>query len=185
MHRIKYLALTLLLFPAMADAQNVKSSNAEKVRNALLAAPQAIAADAAVLDWPASPGEKPAVLRPGTNGWSCLPDLPATQGPDPMCIDDQWLKFIDAYGKKEAPRIDRVGFGYMMSGHAYGSNTDPFAVRQTADNQWGMDPPHIMIVVPDARVLDGLPTTRSTTKPWVMFKGTPYAHIMVPVEPRK
>jgi hypothetical protein len=48
-----------------------------------------------------------------------------------------------------------------------------------------MDPPHIMVVVPDPKVLQGMPTKRSTTQPWVMFAGTPYAHIMIPVESRK
>ena len=67
----------------------------------------------------------------------------------------------------------------------YASNTDPFAVKETPDNEWGMDPPHIMVVVPDPKVLQGMPTKRSTTQPWVMYAGTPYAHIMIPVESRK
>lgn len=185
MLRINLLVLAVLLLPAVAAAQNEKAASEEKIRSALKAAPEQIAATATIVDWPAAPGAQPAVLRQGTNGWTCLPDLPVTHGPDPMCIDDQWLKFIDAVGKKEAPAIDRVGIGYMMSGHAYASNTDPFAVKETPDNEWGMDPPHIMVVVPDPKVLQGMPTKRSPTQPWVMFAGTPYAHIMIPVESRK
>ena len=33
------------------------------------------------------------------------------------------------------------------------------------------------------RQLDSLPTDPKNGGPWVMFKGTPYAHIMVPIEP--
>jgi len=34
--------------------------------------------------------------------------------------------------------------------------------------------------VPDAAQLKGLPTTR-TKAPYVMFAGTPWAHVMVPI----
>ncbi len=185
MLRTTVLVLAVLSLPATAIAQNEKAAEAEKIRNALMAAPQQISAGATVADWPEAPGAPPKVLRQGTNGWTCLPDLPVTQGPDPMCLDDQWLKFNDAYIKREPPKVERIGIGYMMSGHAYASNTDPFAVKETPDNEWGMDPPHIMVLVPDVKVLQGLPTHRSTTQPWVMFAGTPYAHIMIPVEPKK
>jgi hypothetical protein len=34
-------------------------------------------------------------------------------------------------------------------------------------------------------MLDGMTTDPSTGGPWVMWKGTPYVHIMVPVSERK
>jgi hypothetical protein len=38
-----------------------------------------------------------------------------------------------------------------------------------------------MIVVPDVRALSGLSTDPANGGPYVMFAGTPYAHIMAPV----
>ncbi len=38
-----------------------------------------------------------------------------------------------------------------------------------------------MIIVPDVEMLAGLPTDPHSGGPWVMYKGTPYAHIMIPV----
>jgi hypothetical protein len=35
--------------------------------------------------------------------------------------------------------------------------------------------------VPDPKVLDSLPTDPHAGGAWVMWKGTPYAHIMVPL----
>jgi hypothetical protein len=44
--------------------------------------------------------------------------------------------------------------------------------------------PSLMIFVPDPAQLAGLPTTPQTEGPYVMWPGTPYAHLMVPVGPR-
>ncbi len=38
-----------------------------------------------------------------------------------------------------------------------------------------------MIIVPDVEMLNGMPTDPNSGGPWVMFQGTPYAHIMIPV----
>jgi len=54
-------------------------------------------------------------------------------------------------------------------------------VKATPDNEWSHHPPHVMIAVPDLKSLDGLSTDAKNGGPWVMWKGTPYAHIMAPV----
>src|SRR4030095_11138508 len=51
------------------------------------------------------------------------------------------------------------------------------ATKPTADNQWVVSGPHIMILPTDVSQLDASPT--DWTK-GVRGKGTPYAHIMVP-----
>ena len=43
------------------------------------------------------------------------------------------------------------------------------------------DVPHLMILVPDASALDGLPTSPDGGGPWVMWRNTPYVHIMAPM----
>ena len=69
----------------------------------------------------------------------------------------------------------------IAPGGAWGSNTDPFAMAETADNHWGHHNPHLMILVPDLESLAGLSTDPGNGGPYVMFAGTPYAHIMAPV----
>ena len=77
--------------------------------------------------------------------------------------------------------MTRVGFGYMLQGDMPVSNTDPFATAPTATNQWIQDgAPHIMLLLPDQRLLDSLPTDPASGGPFVMWKGTPYAHVMLP-----
>ena len=60
------------------------------------------------------------------------------------------------------------------------SNADPFATAPTEDNDWVREGPHLMILVPDSAALDGLSTDPKDSV-YVMWKGTPYAHIMVKI----
>ena len=66
-------------------------TKAQKIANAMTAGPSSIAAKATILDWPAGEELKPEVLRAGTNGWTCLPDMADSKGNDPMCVDATWM----------------------------------------------------------------------------------------------
>src|SRR5258705_13848459 len=77
----------------------------QKITNAMSAAPPSVAAKATILDWPTKEGGAPTVLRTGTNGWSCLPDMPETEGNDPMCLNKQWMEWVDAYTTHKAPQL--------------------------------------------------------------------------------
>src|SRR5436309_14967082 len=184
MQRALSLLLLALVSPGSPDqaVAQAKLTKAQRIADAMKAAPRSISAKATIMDWPATEGAKMVTLRAGTNGWTCLPDFPATRGDDPMCVDDQWMSFINAMMSKTAPQVPHEGIGYMLApGGAYGSNNDPYATKETPTNEWGFDPPHIMLVVPDAHALQDLPTMRQSGGPWVMWSGTPYAHLMVPV----
>jgi hypothetical protein len=153
----------------------------QKIANAMTAAPAAISGNATVLDWPATDTAKPEVLRAGSNGWSCFPDMPESKGNDPMCLDETWMKWLEGYVSHKPPVVARVGIGYMLApGGAWGSNTDPFAMQETATNHWGHHNPHMMVLVPDLRSLSGMSTDPDNGGPYVMWAGTPYAHIMAP-----
>ena len=145
------------------------------IANALGAAPPSVGAGATVM------GHDGRMLRRGTTDWVCMPDLPDVPNDTPMCLDASWRAFIDAWMKKQPPTVTRIGFGYMLQGDMPVSNTDPFATAPSAENQWIADgAPHVMILLPDARLLDSLPTDPTNGGPFVMWKGTPYAHVMVP-----
>ena len=165
----------------MDSSHGTKMTKAQKIAIALSAAPASISAGATVLDFPPAEGMTPPVLRAGTNGWSCFPDVPETKGNDPMCIDAPWMKWLEAYLARKPVQIDKVGVAYMLApGGGWGSNTDPYATKETPDNHWGHVGPHLMIVVPDAKALAGISTDPNNGGPWVMFANTPYAHIMAP-----
>jgi hypothetical protein len=69
---------------------------------------------------------------------------------------------------------------YMLAGGVDASNTDPYATEPPTGDEWIYTGPHVMIIVPDPAALDGLPTDPNSGGPYVMWKGTPYAHIMMP-----
>lgn len=167
--------------PPAPRAYQAPGSREEKIKNISSAAPSSIVSKATILDWPAKAGEPAPVLRAGSNGWTCFPDNPETKGNDPMCLDDTWMTWLAAWQAHKRPEITRVGTAYMMTpGGVVESNTDPFAKRETSTNQWGLDGPRILIVVPDSKDLTGLPTERTATGPYVRYAGTPYAHIVIP-----
>ena len=156
----------------------------DKVANAMSAGPPAIASSATIMDWPATEGGEMKELRAGTNGWVCYPNTPATvgaSGEDPMCLDKTFQGWAGALMSKKTPPVKTVGIGYMFRGDRGVSNTDPFATVATADNEWVQTGPHMMIVVPNAAMFEGIPTDHKGGGPFVMWKGTPYAHVMVPV----
>lgn len=178
-----YAAFTCLTLGAVADAEGQRSK-AARIANALAAAPASIAKNATVKDWPGKDG-KMAVLRDGSNGWVCLPSNPPTRYKknDGMCLDPQWQEWLASVFENRAPRITKVGYAYMLTADEWGSNTDPMgATAPTPDNQWHKQGPHLMIVYPDAKMLEGIPAKPSMTGPYVMMAGTPHAHVMWPVK---
>ena len=152
------------------------TTDAEKIKSALSAAPAAISKDAAVMDMATMK-----TLRPGTNGWTCIPDGPSP-GLDPMCLDKNGMAWADAWMNHKDPPKDKMGLGYMLMGGSDASNTDPFATKPNGADRWVDTGPHIMVLNVGDRFA-GYPTTASNTKvPYVMFPGTPYAHLMIPVK---
>ena len=168
-----------------APMHSAKASDAKKIADAMSAAPAEIAKHATIMDWPEKEGAQPRQLRAGTNGWVCMPSDPSGPGGDPMCLDKQWQAWADGWMTKTQPKITATGIAYMLRGDRGSSNTDPYATGPTATNEWIEAPPHIMVVYPDPKMLEAFPTDPKNGGPWVMWKGTPYAHLMVPVSPTK
>ncbi len=152
-----------------------------KIQNAMTAAPPGISKNATILDWPATEGGQMVELRKGTNGWTCLPDMPATPANDPMCMDKNAMDWAEAWMSKKEPNLSGVGIGYMLQGGSTADNDDPFATKPPAGKDWLREPPHVMMfgIKIDPSVYSSKP---NTTRPWVMFKGTPYEHLMVPIK---
>lgn len=175
-----------LAMPATAATQMTgapKATTAEKIRSAMRGGPAQIAANATIMDWPVARGGKPVQLRAGTNAWVCYPRS-RKDVDNAMCFDPTFQKWLDAYRSRTTPQLSGIGIAYLLAGGFTGSARDPFATEKTATNDWGHDGPGLMVIAPDSALYAGLPTKRSDG-PYIMFAGTPYAHIMVPVGARK
>ncbi|HZU51634.1 MAG TPA: hypothetical protein VE968_07150 [Sphingomicrobium sp.] len=166
---------------ASAETKNVASeASKDPIASAESAAPAALARDATIMAADASGAMK--TLRPGKNGWTCIPDDPQTPGPDPMCMDANAAKWVQALMGHKPPPDGVPGVMYMLEGGTDASNTDPYATKPTSSNDWIKTGPHLMIVGAKA-MLQGYPSGAkpNTSAPYVMWAGTPYAHLMVPV----
>ena len=169
-------------------ANNDVSANAaapvnpsDPVQSALSAAPEAIAREAAVMA--PNPDGSMKSLREGKNGWTCMPDNPATPGPDPMCMDSNAMKWAEAWIGHKTPPADNVGLAYMLTGGTDASNTDPYGKQPVEGSNWVKTGPHLMVVGSDSfnKIYPG-GDKPDTSKPYVMFGGTPYAHLMIPIK---
>ena len=162
-----------------AEASAATTDHNDPVASAMSAAPAAISDKATIVQAQADGSMK--TLREGTNGWTCMPDSPTTPGPDPMCMDANAAKWAQAWMGKKDPPANTVGVMYMLEGGTDASNSDPYATAPTAENDWINTGPHIMIVG-SKEILAGYPSGAKpdTASPYVMWAGTPYAHLMIP-----
>jgi hypothetical protein len=159
-----------------ATAQTSNPTDAQLIKQALAAAPAPIAKNAAVLAPQADGTMKD--LRPGTNGFTCIPDDPQTPGTDPMCMDANGMKWIQAYMTHTKPAYSAPGIAYMLKGGSDISANDPYA-KPDKNTKFIASPPHYMIMWPFDPATTGLSTTPKKTGSWIMWSGTPYAHLMV------
>ena len=178
--RVFTLLLVLLLAGCKPITPEAAHPGDDKVANAMSAGLPAIADAATIIDWPKAAGGELVELRKGSNGWTCLTDVPFTPTNDPLCMDANGLEFIRAYVAGRPPQYTGIGIIYMLQGQSVASNSDPSLMKPPAGQEWVVDGPHIMVVSP--KKLD--PALYSTEHqmgiPYVMFAGTPYEHLMVP-----
>jgi hypothetical protein len=152
----------------------------DPMASALSAAPASIARHAAVM-MPAADGSMKE-LRKGSNGFTCMPDNPVTPGPDPMCADANAMQWAAAWIGHKPPAAVKVGLMYMLAGGTDASNMDPYATAPAKGGEWVKTGPHVMVVgSPSLNKLYPSSDKPDTSKPYVMFGGTPYAHVMMPI----
>lgn len=164
---------------AANDEDEAAAHPTDPVESALAAAPEGVAKAAAVMTM--NPDGTMKMLRQGTNGFTCMPDNPATPGPDPMCGDANAMKWVEAWlGKKDPPAA--VGFMYMLAGGTDASNVDPHA-KEPGGEGWIETGPHVMVVgAPSLTAIYKGGAKPDTAAPYVMWEGTKYAHLMIPVK---
>jgi hypothetical protein len=153
------------------------TTDEEMITSALSAAPASVSSSATIIALDENGQVR--TLRQGTGTFTCIPDGPSP-GVDPMCVDPNGLAWVEAWIARTPPPDGLVGFGYMLAGGSDANNEDPFATEPAAGSDWVETGPHIMLF---ARGLTGYTTSHTdTSQPYLMWAGTPYEHLMAPVD---
>tara|TARA_B100001013_G_scaffold148504_1_gene88096 strand:+ start:1697 stop:2260 length:564 start_codon:yes stop_codon:yes gene_type:complete len=175
--------LSLTLFFALSifgahheSSEKVEYSKKRIMEIAMSAAPSNVSMEATIID---STGK---MLRKGSNGWTCMPGTPPNENVNPMCVDKAWQKWLKAFMEQAPYNSEEESFGmsYMLVGDQAVDNDDPFN-NDRSKGTWIAEGPHLMILLPES-LMSNLPTDPYSGGPYVMFKGTDFVHVMVPLE---
>jgi hypothetical protein len=157
-----------------SSATDAGETTQAKIERALSAGPPGVAKSARVVDTDAH--GKMIVLREGSNGFTCMPGNPKVIGDPPMCADAASMQWAaDFKARKPKPTNTVPGITYMLAGATQRSDTDPFDTT-SPPIQVG---PHWMIMWPFDPKATGLPVTHRDNGAYIMWAGSPYAHVHV------
>ena len=179
--------------PSTGEPEGPHTSNEWKIWAYSTAAPSFIAANCTVVDVDGT------VLREGTNGWTAMAANPRGMAdPEngwkdpheamPMVGDGPAMQWAMAYMGGKKPEMDTDGWAWMLHGDMGEDNRKHLVIdeqgvaKAKADGEWIESGPHLMLFPKDPASLDGQSTDFNTGAPYVMFKGTGYDHLMIPVE---
>jgi len=168
--------LTMAIMAAGIGSGFADGDLEKRIAHARAAAPPLIGEGATVV----VDGE---VVAEGNNGWTCMPDTMSNDGAA-ICIDAEWGKMMSAMMAKEPYEASGIGISYMLLGEPPGSgvsNSNPYAEDPKNADDYVETGPHLMVILPKA-MLEGITTDPSGGGPYVMWKDTDYAHIMIPVD---
>ena len=172
------------LVPAGASRDVSALSPEEQITLALSAAPPHIAKDATVLVL--GEGGKRKEGKRGTNGFTCVPTVMNLPEPDPMCMDaaaKQWLD--DLANNAPKPSNSVPGIAYMAKGGSHWEKNGRVVMKEEPGAKIVKEPPHWMVMWPFDAKASLLPTAPNPSGVYIMFEGTPYAHLMIYQDPRK
>ena len=180
-----------LAMPIMAYSANkpssVKEVKAMSVQEqtalALSAAPAHISKEAGVMVY--GTDGKLTETQKSSNGFTCIPTVMNLPEPDPICMDaaaHQWM--MDIMSNAPKPTNTAPGIAYMARGGSH-FEKDAKVVMSGDGAKIVKEPPHWMIMWPFDAAATKLPTTPNPSGVYIMFEGTPYAHLMVYQDPRK
>lgn len=159
-------------------------SQEEQIKLALSAAPLRISKDASVM----LPGEegKMVEVKKGTNGFTCIPTVNNRPDPDPMCYDAAVGQWVEAIQKKaDKPGNTVPGISYMARGGYHWERNGKVLMDEEPGAKLVKEPPHWMMMWPFTSADTRLPSRPNPSGVWIMFEGTPFAHLMVYQDPNK
>ena len=131
------------------------------------------------------------VLKTGTNGWTCVaanprpvPDggWPSAHEAMGVCGDAEGMKWIQAFVGGTKPELERDIIMYMLAGDMGEDNYKPMTLSKNdaGEGAWIESGSHVMLMPKDPASVSNFPADFQQGEPYVMFKDTPYAHVMIP-----
>ena len=160
--------------PVQNSPTDASDTTQAKIARAMSAGPTDFARSARIVDTDAQGNM--VVLREGSNGFTCMPGNPKVIGEPPKCADAasmQWAADFKAHKPKPTNMVP--GITYMLAGATQRSDSDPYDKTSEAITVG----PHWMIMWPFDPKTTGLPTAHKPTGAYVMWAGSPYAHLHV------
>jgi hypothetical protein len=160
---------------SQASSAGSDESTQTKIARALSAAPPDVAREAKVAEVD-SQGRIVKILWEGSNGFTCMPGDPKQVGRPAMCADKasmQWSS--DFLQHKPKPTNTAPGIIYMLAGATQRSDSDPHDTTSPPVKVG----PHWMIMWPFDPKATGLPTSHKPAGAYIMWAGSPYAHLHV------
>lgn len=168
--------------PGMTHAQVVSAASA--------GGPASVSHNAAI-GWIDSAGTLHE-MRAGTNGFTCVIAVPDPFG-GPICGDAVATAWFNALltGKSGPPAPSAPGIAYMARGGVHYEDAKRNVVmehnlsKHAAGTRRVPERAHWMLMYPFDPAATGLPTRENGTGSYIMFAGTPWAHVMIYQDPRK
>ncbi len=193
LHIAALTAAGLLAAAAAAPAQMAHPggmSHAQVVAAASAGGPDFISQNATI-GWIDSAGAVH-VMRPGTNGFTCVVVIPDPFG-GPICGDAAAAGWMLAMLTHQAspPAATAPGIAYMAHGGAHWEDATGNVLMEhdqsphAAGSHRITEQPHWMLMYPFDPAATGLPTKENGTGSYIMFAGTPWAHVMVYQDPNQ
>jgi hypothetical protein len=179
-------AAALLLVPTVLPAQvklatRSKEADAEFIKSAESGAPDRISQKAAIARL--EPNGKVVNIRPGSNGFTCtlFPD----ESNAPFCGDRSAFRWLVAAMSQQPKPPTSGGVAYMAKGGIhYETPQGEIVMSRSASTKEVREPPHWMLLTPLDPATTGIPTRPNPGGTYVMFAGTPYAHLMIYQDPK-
>ena len=159
-------------------------SKDQLIKLAMSAAPPSISQDATIM----VPGENGQMVeaKKGTNGFTCIPDIDGQEKPDPMCADAAAMQWGNDYMSGAPKPANTVpGIAYMARGGWHWEKGGKILMKPEEGAKRIAEPPHWMVFWPFDSKGSGLPSLPGKFQTYIMFEGTPYAHLMIYQDPGK
>ena len=179
----------LAFFPRLAAPQ--EGSNETVIAEAVSALPEPLRDGATVQAFRAG---RLATIREGTNGLICLGDDPARDGWHVACYQESLEPFmargreLRAQGVTDRSAIDSVRLAEIESGNLefpdgpatlYSLFADEVAFKPATGEAEGARGLYVIYVPYATEESIGISVVSSRERPWLMFPGKPWAHIMI------
>lgn len=131
-------------------------------------------------------------MRAGTNGFTCVIARPDPFA-GPICGDQNAAAWLVAFlkGASQPPTASAPGIAYMAAGGVHFEDRqrnvvmEHMLMKHAPGSHRVREPGHWMLIWPYDPATSGLPTKENPSGTYIMFAGTPWAHVMIYQNPNR